>query len=39
VTPFDAKQLIVGGAGTNFHPKIVAAFEAGEMEIPEGLAV
>ena len=43
VTPFEAKQSIAAGSGTNFHPKVVAAFltafEAGEMEIPESLAV
>jgi putative nucleotidyltransferase with HDIG domain len=43
VTPFEAKQLIDGGAGTNFDPKVVAAFSAAfnarEMEIPEGLPV
>lgn len=43
VTSFEAKQLISAGAGTNFDPKVVdaflSAFTAGEMEIPESLAV
>lgn len=43
VTPFEAKQLIDGGSGTNFDPKVVeafsVAFNAREMEIPEGLPV
>jgi putative nucleotidyltransferase with HDIG domain len=43
VTPFEAKQLISAGAGTNFDPTVVdaflAAFNAREMEIPESLAV
>lgn len=43
VTPFEAKQLIEGGSGTNFDPKVVeafaAAFKSREMEIPEGLPV
>ncbi len=43
VTPFEAKQLIEGGSGTNFDPNVVeafaAAFKSREMEIPEGLPV
>jgi putative nucleotidyltransferase with HDIG domain len=43
VTPFEAKQLISAGAGTNFDPNVVdaflAAFNAREMEIPESLVV
>jgi putative nucleotidyltransferase with HDIG domain len=43
VTPFEAKQIIVSGAGTSFDPAIVDAFvdafEHGEMEIPESLAI
>jgi HD-GYP domain-containing protein (c-di-GMP phosphodiesterase class II) len=43
VTSFEAKQLISAGAGTNFDPKVVdaflSAFTAGEMDIPESLAV
>jgi putative nucleotidyltransferase with HDIG domain len=43
VTPFEAKQLILAGSGTNFDPKVVAAFDgafaAREMEMPEGLVV
>jgi putative nucleotidyltransferase with HDIG domain len=43
VTPFEAKGLIVSGSGTNFDPKVVeaflAAFNARQMEMPEGLTV
>jgi putative nucleotidyltransferase with HDIG domain len=43
VTPFEAKQVIVSSAGTNFDPSVVDAFvhafEHGEMEIPEVLAI
>jgi putative nucleotidyltransferase with HDIG domain len=43
VTPFEAKQVIVSSAGTNFDPTVVEAFvhafEHGEMEIPEVLAI
>ena len=43
VSPFEAKELIVTGAGTSFDPKIVGAFvdafEQGRMEIPEALAI
>ena len=43
VTPFEAKQVIVSSAGTNFDPTVVDAFvhafEHGEMEIPEVLAI
>jgi len=43
VTSFEAKQLISAGTGTSFDPKVVeaflSAFSAGEMEIPESLAV
>jgi putative nucleotidyltransferase with HDIG domain len=43
VSPFEASQLINGGSGTNFDPKVVeafaAAFNASAMEIPEGLPV
>src|SRR5580700_24015 len=43
VTPFEAKQVIVSSAGSNFDPKVVDAFvhafEHGEMEIPEVLAI
>lgn len=39
MSPFDAKEIIVKGAGTEFDPKVVdaflAAFRKGEMEIPE----
>ncbi len=43
VTPFEAKQVIVSSAGANFDPAVVDAFvhafEHGEMEIPEVLAI
>jgi putative nucleotidyltransferase with HDIG domain len=43
VTPFEARQIIVSSAGTNFDPAVVDAFvnafEHGEMEIPEALVV
>jgi putative nucleotidyltransferase with HDIG domain len=43
VTPFEAKQIIVSGAGSNFDPAVVdafvGAFEHGQMEIPEMLAI
>jgi putative nucleotidyltransferase with HDIG domain len=43
VTPFEAKQIVVSGAGASFDPTVVNAFvdsfEHGEMEIPESLAI
>ncbi len=43
VSPFEARQIIVSSAGTNFDPAVVDAFvdafEHGEMEIPEALVV
>ena len=43
VTPFEARQIIVSSAGSNFDPTavdaFVTAFEHGEMEIPEALVV
>lgn len=43
VTPFEARQIIVSSAGTNFDPAVVDAFvdafEHGHMEIPEALAL
>jgi putative nucleotidyltransferase with HDIG domain len=43
VTPFEAKQIVVTSAGTNFDPAVVdafvAAFEHGEMELAEALAI
>jgi putative nucleotidyltransferase with HDIG domain len=43
VTPFEAKQIIVSGAGASFDPAVVDAFvdafEHGQMEIPEALAI
>lgn len=43
VTPFEAKQIIMSSAGTNFDPVVVdafvTAFEHGQMEIPEALAL
>lgn len=39
MSPFDAKEIIVKGAGTDFDPKIVDAFVSefnrGHMEVPE----
>jgi len=39
ITPFDAKEIIVKGAGTEFDPAVVRAFSiafgAGQMEVPE----
>jgi putative nucleotidyltransferase with HDIG domain len=43
VSPFEARQIIVSSAGTNFDPVVVDAFvdafEHGEMEIPEALVI
>jgi putative nucleotidyltransferase with HDIG domain len=43
VSPFEAKQIIVSGAGASFDPNIVGAFvdafEQGQMEIPEAIAL
>lgn len=43
VTPFEAKQIIMSSAGANFDPVVVDAFvdafEHGQMEIPEALAI
>ena len=43
VTPFEARQIIVSSAGSNFDPVVVEAFvdafEHGEMEIPEALVI
>ncbi len=43
VTPFEAKDIIVAGSGTDFDSKVVdafvAAFTAGQMELPESLVV
>jgi putative nucleotidyltransferase with HDIG domain len=43
VTPFEAKQMIVSGAGASFDPAVVDAFvdafEHGQLEIPEGLTI
>ena len=42
ITPFDAKEIIVKGAGTSFDSKVVGAFvlafDARKMEIPEAIA-
>jgi putative nucleotidyltransferase with HDIG domain len=39
ITPLDAKEIIVKGAGTEFDPMVVRAFSiafgAGQMEVPE----
>jgi len=41
MSPFDAKEIIVKGAGTEFDPQVVnaflTAFRKGEMEVPEVL--
>lgn len=41
VSPFEAKELIQRGAGTNFDPAVieafVAAFTARDLDLPEGL--
>lgn len=41
MSPFEARDIILKGAGTDFDPKVVAAFEsafrAGRMEVPEVL--
>ena len=43
VSPFEARQIIVSSAGTNFDPAVVDAFvdafEHGEMDIPEALVI
>jgi putative nucleotidyltransferase with HDIG domain len=43
VTPYEAKEIIARSAGKNFDPAVVtafvSAFDRGEMEIPEALAV
>lgn len=43
VTPFEAKEIVISGAGANFDPAVVDAFvdafEHGEMEIPEALSL
>lgn len=39
MSPFDAKEIIVKGAGTDFDPKVVdafvTAFDRGHMDVPE----
>jgi putative nucleotidyltransferase with HDIG domain len=41
LSPFEVRDIIVKGAGTDFDPHVVAAFEVAfrqrEMEIPEGI--
>lgn len=41
MSPFEARDIILKGAGTDFDPKCVAAFESafrgGRMEVPEVL--
>jgi HD-GYP domain-containing protein (c-di-GMP phosphodiesterase class II) len=43
VSPFEARDIIVKGAGSDFDPRVVAAFETAfrrrELEIPEGMLV
>jgi len=39
IAPFEAKEVILKGAGKEFDPRVVKAFEIafnrGEMEVPE----
>jgi HD-GYP domain-containing protein (c-di-GMP phosphodiesterase class II) len=39
ITPFEAKEIIFKGAGTEFDPRVVRAFSTafatGQMEVPE----
>jgi HD-GYP domain-containing protein (c-di-GMP phosphodiesterase class II) len=39
IPPFDARDIILKGSGTEFDPKVVdgflEAFRRGEMEVPE----
>ena len=39
ITPYDAKEIITKGAGTEFDPSVVRAFSTafttGQMEVPE----
>ena len=39
MSPFDAKEIIVKGSGTDFDPRVVngfvSAFQRREMEVPE----
>lgn len=41
ISPFEARDILVKGAGSDFDPKVVAAFESafrgGRMEVPEVL--
>lgn len=41
ISPFEARDIVVKGAGSDFDPKVVAAFESafrgGRMEVPEVL--
>jgi putative nucleotidyltransferase with HDIG domain len=43
LSPFEVRDIIVKGAGTDFDPRVVAAFEMAfrrrELEIPEGMLV
>lgn len=43
VTPFEAKEMIISGAGASFDPAVVDAFvdafEHGQLEIPEALTL
>ncbi len=43
VTPFEAKEIIVTGSGTDFDPQVVEAFvnafQARQMDLPEGVLI
>lgn len=43
VTPFEAKEIILKGKGSNFDPQVVeaflAAFEARQMDLPEAILI
>jgi putative nucleotidyltransferase with HDIG domain len=43
VTPFEAKEIIVKGAGTNFDPQVVkafvVAFDSRELDLPESVVL
>jgi HD-GYP domain-containing protein (c-di-GMP phosphodiesterase class II) len=34
MSPFEAKEIIAKGEGTQFDPRVVKAFNKGEMEVP-----
>ena len=43
VSPFEAKEIIITGAGNNFDPGVVGAFvkafDSGQMDIPEAIVI